>query len=81
MLMHCDRRSTTMVGCGCPPDIRSHSGGMAARPWRQKPARRFAVGRGRRLAASSTLAGLPGPAGGALLAIHPSPADHVRLRP
>jgi hypothetical protein len=34
---------------------------------RQRTARRFAVGRGRRLGASSTLAGLPGPPGGALL--------------
>ena len=34
---------------------------------RQRTARRFAVGRGRRLAASTTLDGLPGPPGGALL--------------
>ena len=34
---------------------------------RQRTARRFAVGRGRRLGASSTLDGLPGPPGGALL--------------
>ena len=37
---------------------------------RQRTARRFAVGRGRRLGASSTLAGLPGPAGGTLLPSH-----------
>ena len=35
---------------------------------RQRTARRFAVGRGRRLAASIGLAGLPGPACTALLA-------------
>ncbi len=34
---------------------------------RQKPARRSAVGQGSRLRASSPLAGLPGPACGALL--------------
>ena len=37
---------------------------------RQKPTRRFAVGRGSRLGASSALAGLPGPASGPLLPSH-----------
>ncbi|MEA3046852.1 MAG: hypothetical protein QOJ53_1184 [Sphingomonadales bacterium] len=37
---------------------------------RQRTARRFAVGRGRRLGASNAVAGLPGPAGSALLPSH-----------
>ena len=37
---------------------------------RQRTARRFAVGRGRRLGASSTLDGYPDPPGGALLPSH-----------
>ena len=45
-------------GCGLPGAI--HTSAF----------RRFAVGRGRRLGASSTLDGLPGPPGGALLPSH-----------
>ena len=45
-------------GCGLPGAIHTCA------------SRRFAVGRGRRLGASSTLDGHPGPPGGALLPSH-----------
>ena len=53
----------------------------ATKSGRQKPARRLAVGQGSRLRASSTLAGLPGPAGGPLLLSRlpgpiPATSDH-----